>query len=68
MESERRRSVLAGLESLPDVQRMVFYLYYWMGRPVAEISELLELSREAVKSHLFRGRRLLAGRLKEAFR
>ena len=64
MKSQRLQRVLDCIEGLPDPQRTVVYLYYWMGRPIAEIAELLELNPETAKSHLHRSRRRLAERLK----
>jgi RNA polymerase sigma-70 factor (ECF subfamily) len=63
--AERRRQVLDHLEQLPDPQRMVVYLYYWMGSPVNEIAQLLELKQGTVKSHLHRARQRLATVLSE---
>jgi RNA polymerase sigma-70 factor (ECF subfamily) len=61
--SERRKQVLAHLERLPEPQRSVVYLHYWLGSPIAEIAGLLELNRETVKSHLHRARKRLASQI-----
>lgn len=61
--SEQRERLLQKLDLLPDPQRTAVYLYYWLDSPLAEIAELLELSPEAVKSHLYRARQRLAGAL-----
>ncbi len=61
--SQQRERLLQQVEQLPDPQRTVVYLHYWMESPVAEIAELLELKRETVKSHLFRARQRLAAGL-----
>jgi RNA polymerase sigma-70 factor (ECF subfamily) len=61
--NERRQQVLDQLEQLPEPQRSVVYLHYWLGSPIVEIAGLLELNRETVKSHLYRARRRLASQL-----
>jgi RNA polymerase sigma-70 factor, ECF subfamily len=61
--SQQSERLLRQVERLPDPQRTVVYLHYWMESPVAEIAELLELKRETVKSHLFRARQRLAAGL-----
>jgi len=60
---QQRERLRCQVERLPDPQRTVVYLHYWMETPVAEIAELLELNRETVKSHLFRARQRLAAGL-----
>jgi len=60
---ERRKAVLQHVQRLPDLQRTVVYLYYWIGSGVAEIGELLEMNVQTVKSHLHRARRRLAREL-----
>ncbi len=57
---ERRSAVLQHVQGLPDLQRTVVYLYYWMGSSVAEIGEMLNTNVQTVKSHLHRARRRLA--------
>jgi len=61
--SEQRERLLRQIELLPEPQRTVVYLYYWLGSPVAAIAELLELKPETVKSHLYRARQRLAREL-----
>lgn len=61
--NERRERLLRQIERLPDLQRTVVRLHYWLGSPVSEMAELLELNPETVKSHLFRARRRLASAL-----
>ena len=48
------------IERLPDVERSIVRLHYWMGYTVAEIGGLLALPQGTVKSHLHRARRRLA--------
>lgn len=66
VDRERRARILGQIERLPDPQRTIVHLYYWMGSSVAGIAELLEMKTETVKSHLHRARRGLAQRLKRA--
>jgi RNA polymerase sigma-70 factor (ECF subfamily) len=61
--SEQREQLLRQIEQLPEPQRTAVYMHYWLGSPVAEMAELLELKPETVKSHLYRARRRLAGAL-----
>jgi len=53
--SERRRSVLDAVQQLPDRQREVLALRYYLDLSEAEIAETLGISRGAVKSHASRG-------------
>ena len=48
---------------LPEPQRTVVHLYYWMDCPVGEIAQLLELPPGTVKSHLYRARQRIAREL-----
>jgi len=61
--NEQRERLLRQLARLPEPQRTAVHLHYWVGSPVAEIAELLELTPEAVKSHLHRARQRLASEL-----
>jgi RNA polymerase sigma-70 factor (ECF subfamily) len=60
---ERRAGILRQIEQLPDPQRTVVYLYYWMENGVADIADLLGMKVQTVKSHLHRARRRLAREL-----
>jgi RNA polymerase sigma-70 factor (sigma-E family) len=53
--SERRGAVLDALRELPDRQREVLALRYYLDLSEAEIAETLGISRGAVKSHASRG-------------
>jgi RNA polymerase sigma-70 factor (ECF subfamily) len=61
--AERDRAVRAALDVLPEDQRAVFHLHYWLGHTVREIGELLDLPPGTVKSHLHRGRERLGKEL-----
>lgn len=60
--SQRLRDAVA---SLPEPQRSVVHLHYWLDAPVREIAALLDCPEGTVKSHLARARRRLARRLEE---
>ena len=53
--SERRTSVLDAMRSLPDRQREVLALRYYLDLSEADIASTLGISRGAVKSHASRG-------------
>jgi RNA polymerase sigma-70 factor (sigma-E family) len=53
--SERRSTVLDALRELPERQREVVALRYYLDLSEAEIAETLGISRGAVKSHASRG-------------
>jgi len=53
--SERRTAVLDALRELPDRQREVLALRYYLDLSEADIATTLGISRGAVKSHAFRG-------------
>jgi RNA polymerase sigma factor (sigma-70 family) len=53
--SERRRAVLDALRGLPERQREVLVLRYYLDLSEADIAQTLGISRGAVKSHAFRG-------------
>jgi RNA polymerase sigma-70 factor (sigma-E family) len=53
--AERRDRVLDALRALPDRQREVLALRYYLDLSEADIAEALGISRGAVKSHASRG-------------
>ncbi len=55
VEHERRAHVLDALRALPDRQREVITLRYYLDLSEAQIAETLGISRGAVKSHASRG-------------
>jgi len=57
---ERRGRVLERIAGLPEPQRTVVYLHYWLDSEIAEIAQMLDMNTQTVKSHLFRARRRLA--------
>lgn len=60
---ELRREVMEGIAALPEDFRMVIVLRDLQGLSYQEMAEVLGCSLEAVKSRLFRARRLLSKRL-----
>ena len=65
--SDKEKSALVQsiLAELPETDRAAVILQYWHDYSHAEIAETLDLSSSAVKSRLFRARKLLAGKLQE---
>ena len=61
----RRSRLLREIDCLSEPQRVAVYLHYWRGESIAEISELLGLAPNTIKSHLCRARRRLARALRE---
>ncbi|WP_235547515.1 MULTISPECIES: SigE family RNA polymerase sigma factor [unclassified Nocardioides] len=53
--TDRRAAVLDGLRALPQRQREVLALRYYLDLSEAEIADTLGISRGAVKSHASRG-------------
>jgi RNA polymerase sigma factor (sigma-70 family) len=64
--SERRREILDALRELPDRQREVLALRYYLDLSEADIANALGISRGAVKSHASRGVAALRNLLEEA--
>ncbi|HET6698694.1 MAG TPA: SigE family RNA polymerase sigma factor [Nocardioidaceae bacterium] len=64
--AERRTHVLEALRSLPDRQREVLALRYYLDLSEAQIAEMLGISRGAVKSHASRGVHALRSLVKDA--
>lgn len=60
-----KTEILNRVSGLPPRCRSVLYLHYVEGYKVREISEILHVREGAVKTALFRGRRMLQNTLKE---
>jgi RNA polymerase sigma-70 factor (ECF subfamily) len=60
LEKEKQALVQAMLTELAETDRAAVILQYWHDYSYEEIAETLQLSTSAVKSRLFRARRLLA--------
>ena len=67
-ERQQAESVRQALQQVREPYRTVLYLHYWSGLPVAEIAEIQQKKIGTVKSHLFRGRKEMAGTLQEVSR
>ena len=63
--SEEKQVVTSAILSLPDLCREAVMLFYFNGVPQAEIAELLNMSHGSVRTLIYRGRKLLAEKLKE---
>jgi RNA polymerase sigma-70 factor (sigma-E family) len=64
--SERRAQVLEALRALPDRQREVLALRYYLDLTEAQIAETLGISRGAVKTHASRGVAALRAQMEDA--
>ena len=60
LHNERQLQIQEMLESLPPLDRTVITLFYWEGLSYTEIGEVTGLSISAIKSRLFRARRVMA--------
>ncbi|MFC7493489.1 MULTISPECIES: SigE family RNA polymerase sigma factor [unclassified Nocardioides] len=63
LDADRRATVLDALRALPQRQREVLALRYYLDLSEAEIADTLGISRGAVKSHASRGAATLRTRL-----
>jgi RNA polymerase sigma-70 factor (ECF subfamily) len=57
---EQQTQIREMLENLPPLDRTVITLFYWEGLSYIEIGEATGLSVSAIKSRLFRARRMMA--------
>jgi RNA polymerase sigma-70 factor (ECF subfamily) len=62
--SEQRDTVSAAIAALPRDFRETVVLFYYEDKDCRRIAEILACSEGTVKSRLWRGRRMLAGKLK----
>jgi RNA polymerase sigma-70 factor (ECF subfamily) len=65
MQGEQRAQIQALLDTLSDDYRAAVVLHYWYDLSYEEIAETTGSSVSAIKSRLFRARRMLAQQLKE---
>jgi RNA polymerase sigma-70 factor (ECF subfamily) len=63
MQSEREAQIQALLNTLSDDHRAVVVLHYWYDLSYEEIARVTDSTLSAVKSRLFRARRMLAEQL-----
>lgn len=66
IQGEQEAQIQALLDTLSADYRAVVVLHYWYGLSYEEIAEATNGTVSAVKSRLFRARRMLAERLREA--
>ena len=65
LEASRQQQAVNGcIARLPEIYQSALRLHYWMGKSVAEISELLAVPENTLKSYLHRARQLLSVMLK----
>jgi len=64
-DAERDQALAECIRKLPEVYQSALRLYYWLGKGVGEISEMLGVPENTAKSYLHRARQLLRGMLKE---
>ena len=64
-DSDRRAAVLDAMRALPDRQREVLALRYYLDLSEADIADTLGISRGAVKSHASRGAAALRALLED---
>jgi RNA polymerase sigma factor (sigma-70 family) len=63
--ARRNHALLECVAELPEVYQSALRLFYWMGASVAEVSALLDVPENTVKSYLHRARQLLHAMLHE---
>lgn len=63
LQAQTREQLQAALEKLPEAQQIAMQLRYGSEQPVADIAEIMGLSRKAVESLLVRARRGLRQQL-----
>ncbi|HNT75021.1 MAG TPA: sigma-70 family RNA polymerase sigma factor [Anaerolineae bacterium] len=60
LQAEEQTRIRLLLETLPPVERTIITLFYWEGLSYNEIGEITGLTVSAIKSRLFRARRVMA--------
>ena len=65
LDAERSRGVQEAIATLPEAYGVPLVLRYSEGMSYAEIAEVLDITIPAVKSRLFRARKMLGERLEE---
>lgn len=61
----RRVELLAALEKLPELYRMLVHLYYWLDLSLKEIEELTAVPEGTAKSYLARARKMMGKELRD---
>lgn len=65
--TERAARVRAAIEQLPQSQRVITHLFYWLGYKTREIAEVIGTPENTVKVYLSRARARLAELLEDEF-
>ena len=65
LDKELGQKILAAMEKLPVIQKVVISLFHQAGLPLEEIAIITGLPVNTVKSHLFRGRKALKAQLEK---
>lgn len=65
--TKEKSDVYYAVIELPRKYRIVIYLYYYEEYSVLEMSQILSLKESTVKTHLYRGRKLLEEKLEGGF-
>ena len=68
MPNEKAEDLFAAVMALPLKYRVVIHLFYYEDYSVKEIADILNISRDNVKTRLTRGRKQLKERLKEEWK
>ena len=63
--AQRDQALAACIQTLPETYQSALRLYYWLGKGVGEVAELLGVPENTVKSYLHRARLLLQSKLRE---
>ena len=66
-DTPEKSEVYYAVQSLPSKYRTAVHLFYYEDMSVKEIAECLKTKQSTVKSHLFRARELLRGKLKGGY-
>lgn len=64
-DNDIRQQLLHVVDRLPESQKIVVHLFYWQDQSINDISKLLEMESNTIKSHLRRARINLAEALRE---
>ncbi|RYG39437.1 RNA polymerase sigma factor [bacterium] len=63
--AERNRALAECMQALPEVYQSALRLYYWLGKGVGEVAELLGVPENTAKSYLHRARKLLHSMMRD---
>ena len=66
IQRETKQIIANAITSLPDICREAVTLFYFNEIPQSDIAQMLNMTNGAVRTLIYRGRKLLAEKLKEA--